>query len=207
MTLGELKDSVKWEGKIQNDTEALAELNNIVNDAIIFIGSTHPELLLIESPITYDADTDNPTNYVNALSVQRVVFNPTNGDEPFELPEQSQVVGPAIRPNYPKCYYIEGNASTANASPKGLRVVLDPPLSDSDNESFNVWWKKVPALTADNDLIPNTWIPYLKRELLNRLSIQRAKTESEVAKIHEAAAARALQATVSNTSESTAPTN
>lgn len=205
MTYQQLKDAVVWEGKIQNNTEALAQLNNLIEDVLIFIGQTHPELLLAD-PVTYDAETDNPTPYVACLGIESVEMQA--GDlEAYELPHQDQVVGPPPFPNWPKCYTIEGNAATSAADPKGLRIRLIPSLTNPNSELLIVTYKKVPTLSANSDIVPAAWIPYLKKEILARLALQRAKAELDVAKAHKADATQAVQAHMSTESGSVAASN
>lgn len=207
MTRVELKDAIAWEGKLLNNTEALAELDTIIQDAMIFIGQTHPELLLITKE-DFDINDSEATPYTDALGVERVEICTDAALEEFhELPEESQVVGPSpLGPGKPKCYHIEGNASTSAASPKGIRVVLSPAL-DPGGEIFTIWWKKVPTLTTDSHIVPSAWIPFLKKEVIARVTTQRAKGELDVAKIQMASAAQAVQVEVSSNSASVAASN
>jgi hypothetical protein len=205
MTLAEFKTAIEWEGKIQNNTEAIAQLGSIIDDAIIFLAQTHPELLVTSSD-EYDLETDNPTVYTEALGVDKVQIQTGDG-EPYDIPNEDQVVGPAPFPSWPKYYCIEGNANNSAASPKGIRVNLKPGLSDPNGEIFIVTWKKIPTLISGADLVPAAWIPFLKKEVLSRLTLQRSKAELDIVKAHKGDATQAIQAHMSTDSESVAASN
>lgn len=208
MTRLELKDALQWEGRIDGNTEALSQLNGIISEAIVFIGQSHPELLLMES-VDYDLDTDNPTDFVPALGIDRVeLFGGNAVVEPCTIPEEGKVVGPAPIPGWPKAYCVEGNASESSSTPKGLSVRLIGGESlDVGVDGFTVWYKKIPLITDDTHLVPDPWIPYLKKECLSRLNVFRVKNDIEGSKAYLAGATQALQAEIATDTQSTAATN
>lgn len=208
MTRLQLKEAVTWEGRLTGDDVAIAELNEIISDAIVFIGQSHPELLLVEST-THDISTANPTPYVQALAVDRVELQGVAGlTESATIPEEGKVVGPAPLPGWPKCYNVEGNAANSSVDAKGLRVRLSGGGSlDVGVDTFTVWWKKIPTLTNDTHIVPDAWVPYLKKEILARLALFKAKGDLEVAKGYTLGAGQALQAHTQDAAQSTASSN
>lgn len=195
MTRLQLKEALAWEGKIQNDVDALAQLDSIILDAAIFIGQTHPELLLINE-VVYDIASENPTPFVAALGIDKVELRGATGlTEPATIPNENGVVGPAPLPGWPKCYSIQGNANTSNANPKGLSITLMGGDSlDIGVDEFVVYYKQVPQLTSDTDIIPDSWIVALKKECLARLALRRAKSELDASKGYTAGFVQGVQA-------------
>lgn len=209
MTRAEFLTEIAWEGKIKGDTETLARIPSLIQDAMIFIGQTHPELLLMES-ITYDINTENPTDYVQALGVNKVeLYLPAISggfDEPITLPEESKIVGPAPVPGWPKAYMIRGNAATSSVTPKGISVELIGGGSiDPGVDAFIVTWKMIPTLTDDTHVVPDAWLNILKKEVLARLAIKR--NEMEAGKAYGGATVQAAQVETQTDAESQTASN
>lgn len=206
-TRGAFKAMITWEAKIAGNTESISQLNGIISEAIVFIGQSHPELLLIET-IQYDIASENPTPFEPALAVDRVELGGGGLSENVTIPEEGKVVGPAPIEDWHKAYMVEGNAATSNATPKGLSVRLIGGGSvDIGVDFFEVTWKKVPLLEDDNHVIPDAWIPYLKQECLARIAMNRAKPEADNAKGYKVAGDNALKAHMQDSAQSTAQTN
>lgn len=208
MTRLQLKQAVTWEGKLDGNTAVIAQLDSIISDAIVFVGQSHVELLLIE-PIQYDLASENPTPIEQALAVDRVeLFGAEGVTEDCTIPEEGNVVGPAPLPGWPKCYSVEGNAASGSGVPKGLSVRLSGGGSlDIGVDFFTVFWKKIPTITDDTHVVPDAWVPFLKREILARLGLNRSKDEGENAKGYTVGATNALQTQTNNTNQSTTQTN
>lgn len=208
MTRLQLKDAIRIEGKLDGNTSIISELNNIISEQIVLIGQTHPELLLISS-IEYDLASENPTPYEQALGVDRVeLFGADGISEACSIPEEGNIVGPAPLPGWPKCYHVEGNAAVGSATAKGLSVRLNGGGSlDIGVDFFTVHWKMIPTITADDHIVPDSWVPYLKKECLARLGLYRSKDEGENAKGYSVGAGTALQAEVQNDAQTNSSTN
>lgn len=206
MTLQTLLDAVTYEAKLSNDTEAIAELPNQVADIILVLAQSHPELFVkaSESALLF---SDNPTPYTDALGVLRVTITDPDTGEEIDIPYEDQIVGPPPRPTWPKSYAIDGNANDSAADPKGIRVNLQPAYNINDTLAFTVYWKKTPVISDPTHIVPAAWIPYIKKELLARIAIHRAKGEGDNAKAYMAGSQQALQVEISSNTETSSPTN
>lgn len=207
MTRLELKQDLTWEGKIAGNTETISRLNGIISEAIIYLGQTHPELLII-TPVAYPLDTLTETDFVPALGIERVeLLGTAEGEEAVTIPEESKVVGPAPKSTWPKCYSISGSAAVSGQAIKGLKVSLSPPVLAGFGDQFIVWYKNIPQLLDDTHVVPDAWIPYLKQECLARIAKQRAKDEQENAKGYTVSGDQRLKAHVGTDTKSTSATN
>lgn len=203
MTLAEFKTQLNYEGKLENDTDAIAKLPNIIREAAIVLAQSHPELLSLKSLGMNLLLGDGFYTLTNALSIDRINYFTTTGMS-WELPERDNIVGPAPVEGRPKCYVVNRDFSVLDQ----LQIELSPGAGILASDSIIIWYKEIPTIAADEDLIPLAWYPFLMREVLARLATYRSEqNEAQQAQIYKADAQQALQVEVSNDAESKAASN
>lgn len=203
MTLAEFKTQLNYEGKLENDTDAIAKLPNIIREAAIVLAQSHPELLSLKSLGMTLLLGDGFYTLANALSIDRINYFTTTGMS-WELPERDNIVGPAPVEGRPKCYVVNRDFSVLDQ----LQIELSPGAGIIASDSIIIWYKEIPTIAADGDLIPLAWYPFLMREVLARLATYRSEqNEAQQAQIYKAGAQQALQVEVSNDAESKAASN
>lgn len=203
MTLAQLKTQLAYEGKIQNDTDAISKLDNLIFECAVVLGQSHPEILLLTSVTTTPAAGVGTKTLTNAISIDRIDYTITTL-EPYNIPERNNVVGPPPGVGKPKCYvaYQDGTLVTQ------IKIQLIPQASIAPSDSFTIWYKTIPELNDDADIVPTNWIPFLMSAVLARLARYDAEVNAlQTAEAYKAGAQQALQVEVSNDSETLANTN
>lgn len=191
MTYAELTAQIKYEAKIENDSNWSTPLQKIVYDCFWQLARTvkDPDNYVCQHSLTsaaQDATTKLVKLPVDFAILDTVEFSTATAT--WDLPVREAIVPPALETAKPKCYEIYGNreaAGAGNSNDYRRELKLFPtPYTMVSGDALLVSYYRCPV-TAIGDLVdafkihPESWLAPLTTMAVNRIEIYTVQTAKE----------------------------
>lgn len=165
MIYSTLVADMRSEAQLDNDTSWDARILMLINEELLNLANLQNQEQLhvtqvsrIAANQTVGQLVDLPTDF---LKMDKVTFQGATNS--WILPKNNGLVPPIPEATMPKCYELSGIPAT------GMKIALIPSIALGTKSLTISYFSKPPAVVAGDTIYPDSWIPPLKRAVMERV--------------------------------------